>query len=630
MQLDDTMARTAKRNRVTNSPQGEAVQRNLTTMRRSKEALAAAAKWLRERRAGYAGDVRASLVMLAGLLLLESCKGVQLTPSVCGNKVKEDGEDCDYGPGNDGGGRCRTDCTWKVCGDGIVDLGKAIDTDNDGLGDVPEVCDRAIPSDPPCRNDCRAFSLCGNGVVDPPDESCDTGPNRSDTTPGACRLACQRARCGDGVVDPNETCDDSNTVSGDGCDSNCTVTACGNGVTTAGEQCDDGNGVEVDSCLPSCRSNVCVAGLSADGGACFRVTTQRMRLPITLENRPNAVAIGDFDGDGRNDLAVTTALSSNVDILFGNGGGSLSPPDEQDSWDAPAFPIAVAVGNVAGAGRADVVVLSAAVGGSTTMVMANTGRRGLLDRVDFVKYQVVDPFSGPNQLVVADLDRDGQSDVVFTGAAQLGIARMTRDTFNRPVLQQFTRGVFNTPRLLAVGDLDRDGHRDVVFSNLATALERLDVQPFFTNGPLTSTQLDPGALGLHAIAMADLDGDGADELIAAVLPPVLQPFIRVSFNSDPASPAGMPFFERTVDLPATVPPRFLVAAPDRIVYADQQRVAVRRFVNGAFTDESVVRVYEGSQFLKGLAIGRIDGDAVSDVAFVGDGDREEVGVLGSR
>ena len=75
------------------------------------------------------------------------------------------------------------------------------------------------------------------------------------------------AACGNGTIDAGESCDDSDTVNGDGCDATCTVESgyscsgqpstctqsgappvCGNGTVEAGEQCDDGNLVSGDGC----------------------------------------------------------------------------------------------------------------------------------------------------------------------------------------------------------------------------------------------------------------------------------------------------------------------------------------------------------------------------------------------
>ena len=84
--------------------------------------------------------------------------------------------------------------------------------------------------------------------------------------------------CGDGKINQaNETCDDGNTVNGDGCSSTCKIetcptcgscqclgcencfncsncinTKCGNGVLDPGEQCDDGNLNNFDGCSRVC------------------------------------------------------------------------------------------------------------------------------------------------------------------------------------------------------------------------------------------------------------------------------------------------------------------------------------------------------------------------------------------
>src|SRR6266446_5542591 len=41
---------------------------------------------------------------------------------------------------------------------------------------------------------------------------------------------------------------------------------------------------------------------------------------------PYPVAVGDFNGDGKQDLAVANGSSNNVSILLGNGAGSFSAP----------------------------------------------------------------------------------------------------------------------------------------------------------------------------------------------------------------------------------------------------------------------------------------------------------------
>lgn len=77
---------------------------------------------------------------------------------------------------------------------------------------------------------------------------------------------CTAAVCGDGVVGGGETCDDSNTDPGDGCDAACAVepgftctgapsactTTCGDGIRAGTEACDDGNTDPGDGCDATC------------------------------------------------------------------------------------------------------------------------------------------------------------------------------------------------------------------------------------------------------------------------------------------------------------------------------------------------------------------------------------------
>ncbi len=72
--------------------------------------------------------------------------------------------------------------------------------------------------------------------------------------------------CGDAILDADETCDDGNTVDGDGCDSTCTTEAgwscpaggttcdeiCGDALIVGAEECDDGNTVDGDGCDSTC------------------------------------------------------------------------------------------------------------------------------------------------------------------------------------------------------------------------------------------------------------------------------------------------------------------------------------------------------------------------------------------
>ncbi len=76
-------------------------------------------------------------------------------------------------------------------------------------------------------------------------------------TPGAAnRDGGESATCGDGIIAESEACDDGNTESGDGCDEECQLeeqVVCGDGVLAGDELCDDGNTEAGDGCDEECR-----------------------------------------------------------------------------------------------------------------------------------------------------------------------------------------------------------------------------------------------------------------------------------------------------------------------------------------------------------------------------------------
>lgn len=91
--------------------------------------------------------------------------------------------------------------------------------------------------------------------------------------------------CGNGIIEGNETCDDSNMESGDGCSSACqlepgwtcveggpctpsTEPVCGNGKVDAGERCDDGNTASGDGCSSDCKTVEPGYECPPEGGTC--------------------------------------------------------------------------------------------------------------------------------------------------------------------------------------------------------------------------------------------------------------------------------------------------------------------------------------------------------------------------
>src|SRR5712691_1556869 len=65
---------------------------------------------------------------------------------------------------------------------------------------------------------------------------------------------------------------------------------------------------------------------------------------------PSFIAVGDFNGDGRSDVAVANQGSNNVSILLGNGDGTFAAAV---NYGVGAAPRSVGLGDFNGDGKID-------------------------------------------------------------------------------------------------------------------------------------------------------------------------------------------------------------------------------------------------------------------------------------
>ena len=83
---------------------------------------------------------------------------------------------------------------------------------------------------------------------------------------------------------------------------------------------------------------------------------------------PHSVAVGDFNGDGKADLAVANYGSNNVSVLLGNGNGTFQAAV---NYAAGTSPCSVAVGDFNGDGKADLAVAN--YGSNNVSVLLGNG-----------------------------------------------------------------------------------------------------------------------------------------------------------------------------------------------------------------------------------------------------------------
>jgi hypothetical protein len=237
---------------------------------------------------------------------------------------------------------------------------------------------------------------------------------------------------------------------------------------------------------------------------------------------PLALAIADIDADGKPDIAVANYSSNTISVLKNNCiSGSITATSfaNKEDFATGAEPSIVAVGDLDGDGKPDLAVSNFAA--SSVSVLRNTSSTGIINtssfstKVDFVTGD------NPYSVSIADLDADGKQElvVVNVSSASISVLHNTSTTgtisatsFNAKV----DFGTGNHPVSAAIGDLDADGKRDIVITNQLS--DNISVLRNTTiPGSINAGSFDPKvdfATGNEpvSVAVGDLDGNGNSEV----------------------------------------------------------------------------------------------------------------------
>jgi hypothetical protein len=214
------------------------------------------------------------------------------------------------------------------------------------------------------------------------------------------------------------------------------------------------------------------------------------------------VAVGDFNGDGHPDLAVTNNDSNSVSILLGNGDGTFQPAI---NYAVGIAPHGLAVGDVNGDGLPDVVVAN---GGGNVSVLLGNGDGSFQSATAYTVG------STAWSVAIADFNGDGYPDLAAAnglGGSSISVLLGNGDG-SFQAAQHYAAGL--TPRAVAVGDFNGDGIPDLAVAN-APSSGLASVSVVLGNGDGSFQAPVSYAVGFNpkAVAVGDLDGDGDLDLI---------------------------------------------------------------------------------------------------------------------
>lgn len=231
---------------------------------------------------------------------------------------------------------------------------------------------------------------------------------------------------------------------------------------------------------------------------------------------PYQAAIGDLNGDGYPDIAVTNYGANTVSILYGSASGTFTAGP---TLPTGANPYGVIIGDFSNNGHPDIAVTCYTP--EQLYVFPNNGNG------TFGSPFITNTGSGPMSLVAGDFNRDGKLDIVVANATG-GPAGDTDPATSGNNISffagngngTFQPGVFspslNFPDSIAAGDVNGDGILDIVgaapnYNAVVVTLGKGD-GTFGTTGQRGQFA---AAKQPWAVALADFNGDGHLDIATA-------------------------------------------------------------------------------------------------------------------
>jgi hypothetical protein len=379
-----------------------------------------------------------------------------------------------------------------------------------------------------------------------------------------------------------------------------------------------------DSSLEAFFSTLIGAG---DGTFPTRVDEQHNHFPLLFAR--------DVSGDGNVDILYTHSdgIGSGFVVRRGNGDGSFQPDEMYFMGD----PYAALVADVDGNGRPDVVLAHGTGSGRNVVSIAIDNGNG-----DFHvprRYAAVGVADEAGDFAAADVNHDGFIDAIIGhggnggfGGGETSLAAITvrlgqADGSFGPRVDY---NVASPPRAIAVavGDVNEDGHPDIVAgysSSLSESDGWLSILSGRGDGSFELPKRIGGALvdtPVRRLALADLDGDGRLDIIAATGNGPSVPYLVVLLNEGTAG--TFPRITPYTITGAGFPQDFVVHDVDGdcrkdVVVADGARYSIwvwRNTGSGALvpsTEHPYASDHMGVGLRARVAVGDVDVDGVDDL-----------------
>jgi hypothetical protein len=224
----------------------------------------------------------------------------------------------------------------------------------------------------------------------------------------------------------------------------------------------------------------------------------------------HGLALTDLNGDDKRDLVIANNDDNDVAVMLGDGKGGFAPAPGSPFPVGPG-PYPLSVGDVNRDGKPDLVIPNSKPGARTLTVLLGDGKGGFHPAPGSPVAAAGDPY----YVTLGDVNGDGKPDAVATHSGDDGGATVLlgdgqggfKSAPGSPL------GLGSRVMGVAVTDINRDGRADLV----ATGGDRVRVMLGDGRGTFKAGPGSPYPVGKGSwrLAVADLNGDGKLDVATA-------------------------------------------------------------------------------------------------------------------
>ncbi len=237
------------------------------------------------------------------------------------------------------------------------------------------------------------------------------------------------------------------------------------------------------------------------------------RIDSATGVNPYLIALGDLDGDGKPDMVITNLGSNTMSVYQNTSTGGIISFAARVDIATGSHPFGVAISDLDGDGKLDVVAVNQY--DNTISVYRNTSASGVISFDTHVDFSTG---IGPQYVAIGDLDGDGKPDIVVTDN-DVNKVSVIQNT-STPGTTSFSTNVdFSTglmPVAVAIADLDGDGKPDIVipssYDSVVSIYLNTSVTGAISSSSFATPVTMPGGDAAFGVAVGDLDGDGKPDI----------------------------------------------------------------------------------------------------------------------